>query len=140
MKSNKTKEQVYRDAFYLFVDSIPEDVLQGYLNDTDGEGTLRLQFWCGENMKGWIMDWCTGIGIIEAVEHLVKVAIENGNIKFEKKYLCDGCNVRGNWEHRCHGENCDCDNPVCMERQGKITHEELMQIVNAAEIKSVSSR
>lgn len=44
--------------------------------------------------------------------------------------LCDGCNVRGNWEHRCHGENCQCDNPVCMERQGKITHEQLMEIVN----------
>jgi hypothetical protein len=49
-------------------------------------------------------------------------------MKTEK--LCAGCNVREPWEHRCHGENCDCDNPVCMERQGKITHEQLMKIVN----------
>lgn len=45
-------------------------------------------------------------------------------------FLCDGCNVREPWEHRCHGGNCTCDNPVCMERQGRITHDELMEIVN----------
>ena len=44
--------------------------------------------------------------------------------------LCDGCNVREPWEHHCHGEGCTCDNPVCMERQGRITHDELMEIVN----------
>ena len=46
-------------------------------------------------------------------------------------HLCDGCNVRQPWEHRCHGQNCNCDNPVCMEKQGKITHEELMKIINS---------
>lgn len=45
-------------------------------------------------------------------------------------FLCDGCNVREPWEHRCHGGNCTCDNPVCMERQGRITHDVLMEIVN----------
>lgn len=49
--------------------------------------------------------------------------------------MCDGCNVSSPWEHRCHGKECDCENPVCMERQGKITHEELMKIVNS-ELKS----
>ncbi len=49
-----------------------------------------------------------------------------------KKNICDGCNVNPNWEHRCHGEGCDCDNPVCMEKQGKITWDELMIIVNEA--------
>ena len=44
--------------------------------------------------------------------------------------LCDGCNVRTPWEYRCHGTGCNCDNPVCMRQQGKITHEELMVIVN----------
>ena len=48
----------------------------------------------------------------------------------ENTKKCDGCNVRGVWEHRCHGKNCDCDNPVCMEKQGKITHEQLMEIIN----------
>ena len=45
-------------------------------------------------------------------------------------FLCDGCNVREPYEHRCHGGNCNCYNPVCMEKQGRITHEELMVIVN----------
>ncbi len=49
-------------------------------------------------------------------------------MKMEK--ICDGCNVREPWEHRCHGNNCTCDNPVCMERQGRIEHDELMEIVN----------
>lgn len=51
--------------------------------------------------------------------------------------LCDGCNVRGNWEHRCHGDNCDCDNPICMEKQGKITYDELMEIVSKAQNGSI---
>jgi len=51
-------------------------------------------------------------------------------MKNKETVLCDGCNVREPWEHRCHGENCNCDNPICMEKQGKITHEELMDIVN----------
>lgn len=23
--------------------------------------------------------------------------------------ICDGCNVREPWEHRCHGEPCQCE-------------------------------
>ncbi len=49
------------------------------------------------------------------------------NSKVEK--ICSGCDVKEPWEHRCHGENCNCDDPVCMEIQGKITHEELMEII-----------
>lgn len=41
------------------------------------------------------------------------------------KKLCDGCNVRGDWEHRCHGKGCDCDNLMCQYHQGKITWREL---------------
>jgi hypothetical protein len=55
---------------------------------------------------------------------------DNGTKPIVSRRLCAGCNVRGNWEHRCHGKGCDCDNPVCMERQGKISHDELMDIVN----------
>lgn len=29
--------------------------------------------------------------------------------------LCDGCNVREPWEHRCHGEPCTC--PECREER-----------------------
>lgn len=84
MRSEKSKEQVFRDAFALFVNGhIPDDIFNGYMSDTTGEATLRLQHWILDsgNMKGWIMDWCTGIGIIEAVEHLYKTALENGNLK-----------------------------------------------------------
>jgi 8-oxo-dGTP diphosphatase len=39
--------------------------------------------------------------------------------------ICDGCNVRGNWEHKCHGKRCvvggeqtglpcQCSNPECV--------------------------
>jgi hypothetical protein len=31
-------------------------------------------------MNPGISDWCTGIGIIEAVEHLYQTALENGNL------------------------------------------------------------
>lgn len=48
----------------------------------------------------------------------------------KEKELCGGCNVRGNWEHRCFGNNCDCESPICMNKQGKITHKELMDIIN----------
>lgn len=77
MKSNKTKEQILRDGFDCFVNGrIPDDIFNAYLNDEDGESTYRLQGWILNNMKGWMMDWCTGIGIIEAVEHLYQCAKE----------------------------------------------------------------
>lgn len=31
--------------------------------------------------------------------------------------LCDGCNVREGHEHRCHGENCQCDFAMCKSIQ-----------------------
>jgi len=84
VRSTKTKEQIYRDAFQCLTNgAIPDDIFEGYMNDTDGEGTSRLQWWCVDNMKGWCMDWNTGIGIIEAVEHLYKVALENGNLSID---------------------------------------------------------
>ncbi len=84
MRSNKTKEQIYRDAFGLFTNgSIPDEIFNAYMNDTDGEGASRLQWWCVDNMRGELLDWCTGIGIIEAVEILYNVAHENGNLKID---------------------------------------------------------
>ena len=57
--------------------------------------------------------------------------MKENNIKTEI-HICDGCNVREPFEHRCHGGNCKCDNPLCMEYQGRITHEQLMDIVRKA--------
>lgn len=50
----------------------------------------------------------------------------------QQEHLCDGCDVREPWEHRCHGKECECNRPSCMERQGRITHEELMKIIEEA--------
>jgi hypothetical protein len=56
--------------------------------------------------------------------------LDNENQKEE--HLCAGCDVREPWEHRCHGKGCECNRPTCMEKQGRITHEELMKIVREA--------
>lgn len=83
-RSEKTKEQIYRDSFSLLTNGyIPDEIFNGYINDEDGEGTSRLQWWCVDNMRGEIMDWCTGIGIIEAVEKLYECALDNGNLSEE---------------------------------------------------------
>ncbi len=85
-RSKKTKEKIFRDGFGLFVNGqIPDDIFNGYMNDNDGMGTQNLQYWIVYNMRGEIMDWCTGIGIIESVEHLYKVALENGNLSKDQK-------------------------------------------------------
>lgn len=49
--------------------------------------------------------------------------------------VCDGCNIREPWEHRCHGKNCQCDNLVCIEKQDRITHNDLMIVIHS-EMKS----
>jgi hypothetical protein len=77
----KIKEQIFKDGFGLFTNGqIPKDIFNAYMIDEDGEATFELQCWVVNNMRVEIRDWCTGIGIIEAVEHLYKTAIENGNL------------------------------------------------------------
>lgn len=81
MKSTTTKEKIFRDAFGLFTNGyIPYEIFNAYMNDSDGEGSLRMQCWCIGNVRGDVMDWITGIGVVEAVELLYKSAIENGTI------------------------------------------------------------
>ncbi len=46
--------------------------------------------------------------------------------------ICAGCMVRGDWEHRCHGEGCECEELICKNKQGRISHEDMMEIVNEA--------
>ena len=84
VRSNKTKEEIFRDGFTLFVNKpLPDKLLINYLNDENGLATSSLQMWLVDNMKTELIDWCTGIGIIEAVEHLYEAALENGNINEE---------------------------------------------------------
>ena len=84
MRSTKTKEQIFRDGFGLFTNGqIPNDIFDGYMTDEDGEATFKLQCWVLNNMRGEIIDWSTGIGIIEAVELLYNSALENGNLSIK---------------------------------------------------------
>jgi hypothetical protein len=82
MRSLKSKEVILLESFKLFVtNDIPKHIFDEYINDKDGEGTANFQVWIVDNMNDNISDWCTGIGIIDAVELLYKVAEENGNLQ-----------------------------------------------------------
>lgn len=37
-----------------------------------------------------------------------------------ERYICAGCNVRGEWEHRCHSGNCQC--VPCEEGRRVLAH------------------
>ena len=77
----EVKEELAKNFLGLFVDSeIPDQLIEDYLDDEDGEGTSNLQAWIIYNMKSSISDWCTGIGVIEAFELNYNAALENGHI------------------------------------------------------------
>lgn len=77
----EVKEELAKNFLNLFVNNeIPDQLIEDYLDDEDGEGTSNLQAWIIYNMKSSISDWCTGIGIIETFEHNYSAALENGNI------------------------------------------------------------
>ena len=83
-RSKKTKEQIFKDSFSLFVNKkIPKKLLNGYMNDEDGLFTFELQEWIVNNLRPEISDWCTGIGVIDAVEILYESAVDNGRLFFE---------------------------------------------------------
>ena len=50
-------------------------------------------------------------------------------MKPEAKKICDGCNVRPPWEHKCNGKECCCEDLLCELRQGKISQERVNEIV-----------
>ena len=80
IKNKEDKKNIYRAAFSCLVNGyIPDKILDDYL-DEKGDGFAKLQGWVVNNMRGELMDWCTGVGIIEAVEHFYETALENGNI------------------------------------------------------------
>lgn len=52
MKSNKTKEQIYKETFDVFTKKeVPLKMLRAYMNDEDGQATSDLQCWIVNNMK-----------------------------------------------------------------------------------------
>jgi hypothetical protein len=52
IKSNKTKEQIYRETFALLTNGyIPDEIFTAFINDEDGEGAMNMQDWCVNNME-----------------------------------------------------------------------------------------
>jgi hypothetical protein len=51
--------------------------------------------------------------------------------------ICDGCNVRGGWEHRCHGAPCPCEE--CREADRLFGHPTALEDTLAA-VRGVSLR
>jgi hypothetical protein len=86
MKSEKTKAEIFKEAIELFItEEVHNGLLINYLDaqedkDDEGDATFHLQAMIVNFMKPEILDWCTGIGIIEAVNHLYNTALENGNL------------------------------------------------------------
>lgn len=81
----KSVEEYLKEGFALFVDKeIPKNIFEEYYNDNKGEGIYNIQEWIINNLKDHIAEWCTGIGVIEAVEHIVRTAYENGNIQLSE--------------------------------------------------------
>lgn len=78
-------QELIKSTFRLFLTKeIPQELFDNYINDSfgtlDGDGFSKLQDFVADNLKKEIK-WSTAIGIIEAVEHIYKEAISNGNIK-----------------------------------------------------------
>lgn len=89
----------------------------------DAKEAYKEFFGVGPKHNGTTVNY----SVLAFAEYFAKVKDNETN---QIDTICDGCNVKDPWEHRCFGEGCGCDDPVCMNRQGRITHEELMEIVN----------
>lgn len=80
----KNKFEYFQDVFRLLLKKeVPEDILKGYIDLDNENDYLRLVDFIGMNMKDEI-DWSTCVGLVEAVEHMYKEAVNNGNIKVKK--------------------------------------------------------
>jgi len=86
MKVKKDKIETYNSIFELFLNKVPsEELLNRYFNyfsedNYDDEGSEALQNFVSDNLKKEFL-WCSSIGIMESVIHIVNEAISNGNIE-----------------------------------------------------------
>ena len=78
-------ENPLRDALKVVCGAEPPQFVRGHTTKgyTDQE-LQELQDWCSVNCKP---EWGTGIGALEAAEHIVEVAVENANIPAEDAEL-----------------------------------------------------
>lgn len=74
-------EHPFREAIKLLAGGVePPDYVQGYgekPEDVEAGKSMDLQGWMREHCP---LEWSTGIGLIEAAEHIVKEAVANANI------------------------------------------------------------
>jgi hypothetical protein len=72
------------DAIAAIVGVVPPFEMDGVWHTRENPDLLAdgLEGWCSEQICiGRYAPWATGCGILEAAEHLVETAIENGNLK-----------------------------------------------------------
>lgn len=79
----KTKFEIYKSAFGLFLnENVPDSMLHQYLDNIQyPDYHIEIQNYIIDNMKKEILDWNTGIGIIDAVDSMYDEAVSNGNVK-----------------------------------------------------------
>lgn len=71
-------DALFRDALAGFVTEAPPRWAQAWANRVgDGASADRLQEWVVMHLRSL---WMTGIGAIEAAEHMLVVAYENANL------------------------------------------------------------
>jgi hypothetical protein len=84
-KENRIRRiELYSSVYALFLTKLPPkklfDRFFDYSFETGGDGFTDMQEFVTSNLKKEFY-WSTGIGIIEAIDHIVEEAISNGNIQ-----------------------------------------------------------
>lgn len=77
---NKDKiKNPYYEALQSITRTEPPEFCKGIFNtsELDDEQIIELQDYCSLSRT---LDWGTGIGILEAADHIVEEAVSNGNI------------------------------------------------------------
>ena len=74
-------EDPFRDAVRVLAGTEPPDYVRGWSSaDLTDEDVVALGDWLGLEHCQRHLPWATGTGLIEAAEHLVDSALENGNL------------------------------------------------------------
>ncbi len=77
---NKRIENPYFDVLKSITgDNNPPEFCKGIFNTSElsDDNYENLQEWCLNNSN---LEWSTGIGFLEAADHIVEEAVSNGNI------------------------------------------------------------
>jgi hypothetical protein len=78
--SQMTRKEAFRDCLLLLCGKLPEDELipEESWSALDYKRSVKLQDFVAENVK---LPWGTGIGTLEAIDHMVDEAESNGNLR-----------------------------------------------------------